>query len=447
MAKNSRSASYSKRYIIDKQKCIMSKLFNLKKSITKEQVLLGILSLLCIVMVVGLGEHTPMVPYWHMMAQYTMKLELIFIVAYFVILRTYPPFLEIIKKYKITTSLIFFWFISLLISFIHSPYSLTDHAIAIERLLQSFTHLLFFIFIWDFFKRWTVDYKLLFYAIAFSSLLVAGKFIYDWLYSPWTCIHWLNRPPLNSNIRHTGYQLEAAIGFFLAFLIKKDKDASVNFMIITLLITFLLWTGGRGGIISVYTSFIFMSFAIILHKINLRYFVYTILLSTVIAIGLSQLLAIYDWNGIFNTIHKSVNTQSLNQLSSDRLSIWNNVFALLNENWLFGLGSQGYYFTENRSFNIVQPHNLILQFLTEWGIVGTLIFLTLLVKALWNGIKIHLLNTNGDHRYSLAAGAVLSILLIHSLVGGVFFHPQSSVYLVIAFAIWILPSKQKRLDK
>ncbi len=425
----------------------MNKMFKPTKSITREVVLLGILSLLCIIMVVGPGEHIAMVPYWHMIAQYTMKLELIFIAAYFIVLRTYPPFLEIIKEYKKTTSLIFFWFVSLLISFIHSPYNLMDHTIAIERLLQSFTHLFFFIFIWDFFKRWTPDYKLLFYAIAFSSLLVAGKFIYDWFYAPWTCIHWAHRPPLNSNIRHTGYQLEAAIGFFLAFLIKKDKDVFVNFMIITLMITFLLWTGGRGGIISVYISFIFMIFAMIVHKLNLKYFVFTIIFSTVFAIGLSQLLAIYDWNGIFNTVQKSVNAQSLNQLSSGRFSIWKNVFALLNENWLFGLGSQGYYFTENRSFGIVQPHNIILQFLSEWGMVGTLIFLTLLAKALWNGIKLHLLNTNFDQRYSLAAGAVLSILLIHSLVGGVFFHPQTSVYLVIAFAIWILPPKQKRFYK
>jgi len=420
----------------------MSKILNLKKSITREQVLLGILSLLCIVMVAGLGEHTPMVPYWHMMAQYTMKLEVIFIVAYFVVLRTYPPFLEIIKEYKTTASLIFFWFISLLISFIHSPYSLTDHTIAIERLLQSFTHLLFFIFIWDFFKRWTVDYKLLFYAIAFSSLLVAGKFIYDWLYAPWTCIHWLSRPPLNSNIRHTGYQLEAAIGFFLAFLIKRDKDASINFMIITLLITFLFWTGGRGGVIAVYISFIFIIFALVANKINSRYFLFTILFSTVIGIVLSQLLAVYDWNGIFNTIQKSVNAQTLNQLSSNRLSIWNDISNLLEENWLFGLGSQGYYFTEDRAFNIVQPHNIILQFLTEWGILGTFIFLILLGKAFWSGIKLHLLSTNADQQYSLAVGAVLCALMFHSLVGGVFFHPQSSMYLTIAFAIWILPTKK-----
>jgi hypothetical protein len=76
--------------------------------------------------------------------------------------------------------------------------------------------------------------------------------------------------------------------------------------------------------------------------------------------------------------------------------------------------------------------------LGEWGIAGTTLFAVLLYKAVRYGTTLY--HTNIDQSYRFAAGLTILTLSITGLFGGIYFFTQTSMYLAIAFAVWIAPS-------
>ncbi len=95
----------------------------------------------------------------------------------------------------------------------------------------------------------------------------------------------------------------------------------------------------------------------------------------------------------------------------------------------------------NRVFG-VQPHSLLVQFLVEWGLAGSLTFLELLLYGFWRGFLKHVVRARGGLDIaSLCTGSMIVILNLHGLVDGTNNHPQPSLYLALAFAIWTLPRR------
>ena len=91
----------------------------------------------------------------------------------------------------------------------------------------------------------------------------------------------------------------------------------------------------------------------------------------------------------------------------------------------------------------VQPYNILLEFLIEWGTIGAG-FLYLLIRAFIKGLKLHVLNNlDNSNTLALSAGAAIISFSLHSLVDGSYYHPQPSFYLAIAFTIWIIPWHRK----
>ena len=114
--------------------------------------------------------------------------------------------------------------------------------------------------------------------------------------------------------------------------------------------------------------------------------------------------------------------------------------------YTFGLGPQGYCYMPNRTFAF-QPHNLFFQFLAEWGVIGTLLFFSLLSYGFIKGVKSHVFTITKELNIpALAAGAIIISLGAHSLVDGIFYHAQSSFYIALAFAVWIAPQKKKQMN-
>ncbi|MGD9391076.1 MAG: O-antigen ligase family protein, partial [Thioalkalispiraceae bacterium] len=116
-------------------------------------------------------------------------------------------------------------------------------------------------------------------------------------------------------------------------------------------------------------------------------------------------------------------------------------WELIKEYPLLGIGSQGFYYIPERIPYIIQPHNMVLQFLVEWGLIGTILFILLLTKGFYYGLKINFVENKQLDKYTLAAGAVIITLTVNGLTSGTYYHPKPLIYLAIAFAIWVIPSK------
>ena len=167
-----------------------------------------------------------------------------------------------------------------------------------------------------------------------------------------------------------------------------------------------------------------------------------------VAVGLliSDWSAVFSWNGVVDyVVTRALESQDPNTFGSGfesgRFDIWRGSWQSVQEHLLFGLGPNGYWFMPNRITG-VQPHSFLVQFLLEWGLSGALLFLGLLLYGFWRGFLEHVVRARGDFDVvSLSAGTVIVVLTVHGLVDGTYYHPQPSLYLALAFAIWTLPRR------
>jgi len=129
---------------------------------------------------------------------------------------------------------------------------------------------------------------------------------------------------------------------------------------------------------------------------------------------------------------ESFTTKSIDSFTSGRTHIWKNAFELLQQNYLFGMGPDAYNFNKN-SYGY-HAHSIIFQHLAEWGLVGCVLFLILIIKqlALRDLLQFHKLNT-------IQAGCFLAIisLLLLSLTSGVFYSGLSVFVCCIFFAVYL----------
>lgn len=379
-----------------------------------------------------------------------MQFEYYFIALYLLALREFPPFIKIIKENSLVSFVLFIWVLIVTLAFINST-PIQSVQLAQHRYIQTITHVLFFIFIWDFFNRYRPPLTWLFYTIAASSLYIAALFAIEFFSIPdFDGNTWMMDPPGNPNIRHTGYQVEATLVFFLAYFIKKYNlklPDYINVVFLAILWGFIFWLGGRGSIVSISASAALIWLVLYIKNLNSRVFLLISLCTIFVGIILAESLSITYWNGLSGIYQRSIiehSLNSLNELNAKRIDLWVTTWDTVKNSPTFGLGPQGYLSMPNRIMG-VQPHNIFLQFMIEWGVFGSILFLSLLTRAFWAGVKTHILDNKSDiNSFSLAAGAVITTLSIHSLIDGTYYHPQPSVYLAIAFAIWIIPSYKKK---
>lgn len=380
-----------------------------------------------------------------------MELEYVVIVLYLLILREFPPFFRIIKENRLVSVVLFLWLLSITFSFFSWPLEPLQESAEYyvqRRYFQTITHVLFFIFIWDYFNRYRPPLKWLIYTIAASSLFVVGCFLKDWMSNADLVGDiWTAQPPLNSNINHTGYQVEAAIAFFLSTVIFNatiNLKSTIKILVWIILWAFLFWLGGRGAAISIVGAMFAVWIALYFKKLNSKQFAFLMVFVLVIAIVFSEWLSVFPWNGILSRMLVAMQADSIKELSNGRIIIWEATWETIKDNIFFGLGPQGYRFMPNHYFG-VQPHNIFLQFLIEWGVVGTGLFLYLLTRTFIKGFKLQVLNNLDTYNiFAISAGAVILSLSAHALIDGTYYHPQPSVYLAIAFAIWIVPWHRQR---
>ena len=87
------------------------------------------------------------------------------------------------------------------------------------------------------------------------------------------------------------------------------------------------------------------------------------------------------------------------------------------------------------------PHSIVVQFVVDWGVLGTVCLLSLLGLMCRTGYA-RLRGEEDVVRRTLRVVALATIgaYLVHSLVDGLFYHPLPLLFLSIMFAVVLLPS-------
>ena len=378
---------------------------------------------------------------------HVLLLEFFFLAAYLALL---PPFADLAataKSHRWITAITLAWVVSTSTSLALSPLGLGTEPLAIVRHVQTLFHVAFFFCVWHFLARYAMPLQWTLLAIPASCLVIAlgmaALLIASDLSDPELSQRWFQGPPFHGHIRHTGYQIAAGLGILLGFCLANGRPLvhrTVIFALMITLATFLFWTGGRGALLSVATAFGLLALAALWRRMGIRFLGLAFLLSVVAGMMLSELLAVFDWNGVLHMAARSADAQSVAQLSTGRVGFWLSAWENVKDHLAFGLGAHGYVFMPNRIFG-VQPHSAIVQFVVEWGLIGGALISALLIMAFWRGLRIHVLGAAPgalDPTYA-AAGALIATLAVHGLFDGTFFHPQPTFYLALCLAIWCGP--------
>ncbi len=206
----------------------------------------------------------------------------------------------------------------------------------------------------------------------------------------------------------------ASLGWFL--LVRDSRPAKVMAALIAGVVwTGLAWSGSRAPVLGLgvalivwfYTSSKPERIQLALAGIGLG----------ITAMTTSWLLGPTYGEGWWTALHRTVSAGTdLNALSSTRSDFWTVVWhRVIGSPWI-GSGGDAYLFMHPRQVGN-QPHNFLLQWLLEYGVLGTLPLLLLLAGRLFGGGR-----SAGTSATIRVAFAGLTGVTVCALFDGVFYH-------------------------
>jgi hypothetical protein len=181
----------------------------------------------------------------------------------------------------------------------------------------------------------------------------------------------------------------------------------------------MLWSGGRAGVLGVAVALVVWYWRSPQQERRiLRYSV-----PSVVVAGLA--ISLIQWSpesylGWWNAAARSTVATSVNELSSTRLSFWQQTWQQFLQSPWIGHGADAYRFITPK-LDGSQPHNWALQFLLDFGVVGAFALGALLMWQTFRGLKDRWdLSPAAMMRRGTAAGLVAC--LVTGLFDGVFYH-------------------------
>lgn len=133
-----------------------------------------------------------------------------------------------------------------------------------------------------------------------------------------------------------------------------------------------------------------------------------------------------------------------------RRQIWQETFAMLKLHPILGGGLASYqnavkqYHTKNYVEIYLYPHNIILNFWSETGLLGLLAFIFIIVIFFFNGLK----NFKSSHNiFILSLMAAMAVILVHGLVDVPYFKNDLAVLFWSIVGLMLISSNVKKTPK
>jgi len=261
--------------------------------------------------------------------------------------------------------------------------------------------------------------------------------------------------------RHYGYYAVVALAYLTAkpaappFSI---RVAGTAFVAMAATWVFIFWSGSRGPLVAIATSLVLL----LVMRIDPAWkkCIALTLAAALLGAGLStQLPNPNSAHGVERILRYSVmldekpeSVPLIDFITNGRARLWSRVApqALLHP-W-FGHGPDGYLYSGARGTRTEQPHNLVLQFLFDWGLVGAASMLLVLVLVAVQQIRsVRTLSRrpgpDRDRAARLGALFALLSLAVLSLFDGSLHHPYPLSLAALSFAICAQPPRDSALPE
>jgi O-antigen ligase len=227
--------------------------------------------------------------------------------------------------------------------------------------------------------------------------------------------NWVNKLPAYSNMRWYAAYAAAAVSLAAAGIGKGKPD---RIAIATLAWTVAFWTGARGPLMAVGGGLLVGALVVpALRDRSLWLRLACVLIASLVLAGVATKLAPLGEYG----------PQRLSEFGdAGRIQLWRSMIAEIFDRPWFGWGEAQVRVKEIGAPSLTQPHNVVLQVLHAWGIVG---FVLVSVLALW---LLRQMRRGIDEQTLPFATAALAIAA-YSLISGSLYHVQSvSIFVLCA---------------
>ena len=249
---------------------------------------------------------------------------------------------------------------------------------------------------------------------------------------------WVLNLPGYSNVRHLDYFLGSIItllGLLPLINIKNKTQKTFSYLIFSLLLALwvmLLWSGGRGSAVAAVASIgtLLIFFRPAAWK-QLLLFNFTAL---VLGALLSLLLPTPDSS--YGLLRFASKTDTVQNFTAGRSVIWAEAINIWTQNLWFGVGAgQTKTIIKAAAQTFGQPHNIFIQAMLAWGLIGGLPFLAGIFGIFWvKGKDFYHAIEQSDMISFIAYGVALSIV-VNALVDGTLYYPFPLFIFTIAVSI------------
>lgn len=261
---------------------------------------------------------------------------------------------------------------------------------------------------------------------------LAGLAILVFVY--WTGLNsgfrWNEDIPGYNNLRHTGYMFAPAIALGLAHVAAwPHKSPRTHFFLLFVNTTIMLWLGSRGPVLGI----IFASALCAVFFPEMRRLLFWWRSMGTMALGAvaSVILPIPD-GPYFGAIQRFWLKGVNDEMTSGRSDLWAESLDLISHKPLFGYGAHQYQFVSEKAMGMLKhPHQSLLQFIFDWGLVGGSMFLSLLAILLFKAFFASQASTSTK----LVSAMVVATLLGYSFVDGIYFYPLT-IAITAVFLLW-----------
>jgi O-antigen ligase len=243
---------------------------------------------------------------------------------------------------------------------------------------------------------------------------------------PGGVIEWGSALPGFINVRHFGSWTGAiAAGLMLALLYGEEDDQHATALAYVFAAGLTCWSGTRAALLAM--AVVAAIALVSLRRWPSRARMLRIVALSALAMGLA--LPLLPDHPDFH-LYVAGDGQDANAATGGRLALWHATFARWLDAPLFGWGSGSTFWEVYVGWTHTQPHNVVLQCLISWGVVGAAGALWLLGRAI---VATH--RTGIDDVRLLPLTGMLYSLLFMSLLEGMLHYPRFIMMIAVGFAL------------
>jgi O-antigen ligase len=249
--------------------------------------------------------------------------------------------------------------------------------------------------------------------------------------------NWVVDAPFFNNIRHYGYFIATALplGYWLLESNEKNKHL-LSIFYLSFAWGLIFWTGGRGALIGVAVA---TAIYFIISARNIKWVLLSILIGAVFSqlfivesalLNLFRMFSFFDINGEYD----------LNNISSSRIRIYQeSIIYWWHTNPLWGNGADAFRYIHPGIKESVysHPHNIFIQLLFSYGILGLIIPSYLAISLAFKRFS------KFDKKNIIIFSCIISAAT-HALTDGVLYH-AFSLYIVVTLLALSIPSTKKEI--